>query len=109
AEWRSRRLLSAPRFRGRWTNRDGRGGPTVSAAAHAARLNVLYKSPVKLRPSVAEEAEGSTVFLGCGEVEGGDEDAGFLRSELRENVAAFIADEAMTIKALAMLGADAVV
>jgi hypothetical protein len=42
------------------------------------------------------------------EVEGRDEHAGFLRAEFRQNVAALVANEAVAVEALAVLGAYAV-
>src|SRR3546814_5896900 len=72
------------------------------------RSNVLGEPAVKLRPSVAEEPEGGAVLfcLGCGD--GDDEDACLVSAEFCEHVAAFVADEAVAVEALAALSADAV-
>src|SRR5678815_3969932 len=81
---------------------------TASISGWSCNSNVLYQPPVKLRPAVPEEAEGGAVLLRLREVESCDQHPGFLRSKLREHVAAFIADEAVAIEALAVLVADAV-
>src|SRR5690348_799965 len=72
------------------------------------RSNVLSKAPVKLWPPVAEEAEGCAVLFCLGKVERRDQYAGLASPELRENVAAVVADEAVAVKALPVLRADAV-
>ena len=48
------------------------------------------------------------MLLGRGEIEGRNEHARLLRPELGEDVAALIADEAVALEALAVLGPDAV-
>src|SRR3546814_9274427 len=72
------------------------------------RSNVPGEPAVKLRPSVAEEPEGGAVLLCLGGVDGDDEDACLVRAEFCEHVAAFVADEAVAVEALAALSADAV-
>src|SRR4051794_27467410 len=73
-----------------------------------AQLDILHEPPVKVGPPVAEEAERRAVLLRLTEVERRHQCARLLRSELREDVAALVADEAVAVEALAVLGADAV-
>src|SRR4051812_34837042 len=71
-------------------------------------LAVLDQSPVKFGPAVAEETERCAVLVGSREIEGRDQHARLLRAEFRQDVAALVADEAVAIEALAVLGPDAV-
>ncbi len=70
----------------------------------AARLDVFDQPPVQLRPAIPEEAEGSAMLFRLSGVDGRHQHARLLRSELRQHIAALIADEAVAVEALAALG-----
>src|SRR5829696_5928500 len=81
---------------------------TVSTIGWSCSSDVLDESPVEFGPAITEEAEGGAVLFGRREVERCDEHAGVLRAELREDVAALVADEAVAVETLALLVSDAV-
>src|SRR5678816_4020131 len=72
------------------------------------RSNVLGEPTVKLGPPVSKEPECRAVLLRLRQVERRDQHPTLVRPELFKNVAALVADEAVAVEALAVLGADAV-
>src|SRR5665213_2128889 len=72
------------------------------------RLNVLGDAAVKLGTAVAKKPEGGSAPIRLLKVERRDQNSGLIRPEFGEHVAALVADEAVAIKTLALLGADPV-
>src|SRR4051812_4714214 len=70
--------------------------PRCSKECSKRRSDVLREAPVKLGPTVAEEAERGAMFLGLREIELRHQYTRFLGAELREHVPTFVADEAVT-------------
>src|SRR5690242_1806273 len=79
-----------------------------ACSSERLRSNVLGKTPVELRPAIAEEAECGAVLLGLCQVERRHQHARLLGAKLGKDVAPLVADEAVAVEALAVLGADAV-
>src|SRR5215472_16849765 len=86
---------------GRWIFGRERGGSAPSS-------DVFHQPPIEFGTAVAEEAEGRAVPFGLGKIECRNQDPGLVRSELGEDVAALVADEAVTIETLPALGAGAI-
>src|SRR4029453_833680 len=90
------------------------GGAGEQAATHrtsgpASRLSDIFdQPPIKVRASIPKKTKSRAVLLRSRKVQRGHQDASFLSAEFGKHVAALIADEAVTIEALAALGADAV-
>src|SRR4051794_12888625 len=82
---------------GGWTRRCSK-----ACSSGQSSSDVRGEPTVKLRPAVAEEAEGCAVLLGGREVQRRDQHARLLRPKLGEHVAALVADEAVTIETLAV-------
>ena len=95
AGWNESRLVSRPRRQ-------------PDLAGSVRRLDVFDQTTVKLRSAVAEETESGAVLLRLGKIESRDQHASLFGSEFRQHVSALVADEAVTVEALAMLGADSV-
>src|SRR4051812_35939620 len=70
--------------------------------------DILCDAAVEIGPAIAEEAESGAMPPRLLEVELGGEHPGFGRAELRQHVAALVADEAVAVETLAVLAADPV-
>src|SRR6185312_17354106 len=85
------------------------GGCAKDVAPPPPPASDIFDQPaVKLRPSIAEETEGRAVLLRRREVERRHERARILASELGEDVATLVADEAVAVETLPAFAADPV-